>query len=56
MKPGETRYTEKPGGWFAQAETVEDFFNINIFFKCKININVSINDYSFKHVCKVCYL
>ena len=32
---------------------VEDFFNINIFFKCKY---VRINDYSFKYVSVVCCL
>ena len=32
---------------------VEDFFNVNIFFKCKY---VRINDYSFKYVCVVCCL
>ena len=32
---------------------VEDFFNVNIFFKCKY---VRINDYLFKYVCKVCCL
>ena len=32
---------------------VEDFFNVNIFFKCKY---VRINDYSFKYVCIVCCL
>ena len=25
---------------------MEDFFNVNIFFKCKLNINVSINNHS----------
>ena len=32
---------------------VEDFFNVNIFFKCKY---VRINDYSFKYVCIICCL
>ena len=34
-------------------ENVKDFFNVNIFFKCKY---VRINDYSFKYVCVVCCL
>ena len=32
---------------------VTDFFNVNIFLKCK---NVRINDYSFKNPCVVCCL
>ena len=32
---------------------VENFFNVNIFFKCK---HVRIKDYSFKYVCVVCCL
>ena len=32
---------------------VEDFFNVDIFFKCK---DVRINGYVFKYVCVVCYL
>ena len=32
---------------------MENFFNVNIFFKCKY---VRINDYSFKYVCVVCCL
>ena len=32
---------------------VENFFNVNIFFKCK---NVRISGYSFKYVCAVCFL
>ena len=31
----------------------EDFFNVDIFFKCKF---VRINDYSLKYVCVVCCL
>ena len=25
---------------------MEDFLNVNIFFKCKLNVNVSVNDHS----------
>ena len=32
---------------------VEDFFNVNIFLKCRY---VRVNDHSFKYVCVVCYL
>ena len=34
-------------------ENVDDFLNVNVFFKCKY---VRINDYSFKYVCIVCSL
>ena len=34
---------------------VEDFFNGKIYF-LNVNINVSINDHSFKYICVVCYL
>ena len=42
-----------PGFSISRLANVEDFFNVNIFFKCKY---VRINDYSFKYVCIVCYL
>ena len=34
--------------WFPHIglANVEDFLNVNIFFKCKLNVNVSINDHS----------
>ena len=35
-----------PGFSISRLANVEDFFNVNIFFKCKLNINVSINDHS----------
>ena len=35
-----------PGFSNGRLANVKDFFNANIFFKCKLNINVSINDYS----------
>ena len=40
-----------PGFSISRLANVEDFFNVNIFFKCKY---VRINDYSFKYVCVVC--
>ena len=42
-----------PGFSISRLANVEDFFNVNIFFKCKY---VRINDYSFKYVCVVCCL
>ena len=39
-----------PGFSISRLANVEDFFNVNIFFKCKY---VRINDYSFKYVCVV---
>ena len=45
-----------PGLSISRLASTEDFFNVDIFFKCKLNINVSINDYSFKYICVVCYL
>ena len=42
-----------PGFSISRLANVEDFFNLNIFFKSKY---LSINDYSFKYVCIVCYL
>ena len=42
-----------PGFSISRLANVEDFFNVNIFFKCKY---VRINDYSFKYVCIVCCL
>ena len=36
----------KSGFSISRLANVEDFFNVNIFFKCKLNINVSINDHS----------
>ena len=35
-----------PGFSISKLANVGDFFNVNIFFKCKLNINVSINDHS----------
>ena len=32
-----------PGFYINRLANVENFFNINIFFKCKLNINASIN-------------
>ena len=42
-----------PGFSTSRLANVEDFFNVNIFFKCKY---VRINYYSFKYVCVVCCL
>ena len=42
-----------PGFSTSRLAIVEDFFNVNIFFKCKY---VRINNYSFKYVCVVCCL
>ena len=42
-----------PGFSISRLANVEDFFNVNIFSKCKY---VRINDYSFKYVCVVCCL
>ena len=39
-----------PGFSISRLANVEDFFNVNIFFKCKY---VRINDYLFKYVCVV---
>ena len=36
-----------PGFSISRLANVEDFFNVNIFFKCKY---VRINGYSFKYV------
>ena len=45
-----------PGFWISRLPNVENFFNGNIFFQCKLNTNPSTNVYSFKHICVVCYL
>ena len=42
-----------PGFSTSRLVNVEDFFNMNIFFKCKY---VRKNDYSFKYVCVICCL
>ena len=45
-----------PGFSISRLANVEDFFNVNIFFKCKY---VRISNYSFKYVylnCVVCCL
>ena len=42
-----------PGFSISRLAIAEDFFHVNIFFKCKY---VRINDYSFKYVCEVCCL
>ena len=42
-----------PGFSISRLANVEDFFNVNIFF---LNVNMRINDYSFKYVCIVCCL
>ena len=42
-----------PGLSTSRLANMEDFFNVNSFFKCKY---VRINDYSFKYVCVVCCL
>ena len=42
-----------PGIFTSRLANVEDFFNVNVFFKCK---HVRINDDSFKYVCVVCCL
>ena len=42
-----------PGFSISRSANAEEFFNVNIFFKCKY---VRINDYSFKYVCIVCCL
>ena len=38
--------TQLPGFPISGLANVENFFNINIFFKFKLNINVSTNDRS----------
>ena len=38
--------TQLSGVFIIILANVEDFFNVNIFFKCKLNINISINDHS----------
>ena len=38
--------TQLAGFSISRLANVEDYFNVNIFFKCKLNINVSINDHS----------
>ena len=43
-----------PGFPISILANVKDFLNGNIFFKCKLNINVGLNDYSFKYICVVC--
>ena len=35
-----------PGFSISKLANVGDFFNVNIFFKCKLNINVSVNNHS----------
>ena len=42
-----------PGFSISILANIEDFFKVNIFFKCKY---VRINDYSFKYVYVVCCL
>ena len=42
-----------PGFSISRLANVDNFFNVNIFFKCKY---VRMNDYSFKYVCVVCCL
>ena len=42
-----------PGFSISRLANVEDFFNVNIFFKCKY---VRISDYLFKYGCVVCCL
>ena len=42
-----------PAFSISRLANVEDFFNVNMFYK---NINVSINDNSFKYICVICYL
>ena len=42
-----------PGFYISRLANVEEFFNVNIFAKCKY---VRKNDYSFKYVCVVCCL
>ena len=42
-----------PGFTISKLANVEDFFTVNIFFRCKY---LRINDYSFKYVCVVCSL
>ena len=42
-----------PGFSISRLANVVDFFNVNMFFKCKF---MTINDYSFKYVCVVCCL
>ena len=43
-----------PGFFISRLANMEDFFNVNIFFKRKLNINVNTNNYSFKYICVVC--
>ena len=38
--------TQLAGFSISRLANVEDYFNVNIFFKCKLNINVSINNHS----------
>ena len=49
-----TKYRKSiPGFSIGRSADAEDFFNVNIFFKCKY---MRINDYSFKYVYVVCCL
>ena len=36
--------TQLPGFSISRLANVKNSFNLNIFFKCKLNINVNIND------------
>ena len=42
-----------PGFSISRLANVEDFFNVNVFFKYKY---VRMNNYSFKYACVVCCL
>ena len=49
-----TKYRKSiPDFSIGRSADAEDFFNVNIFFKCKY---MRINDYSFKYVYVVCCL
>ena len=38
--------TQLPGFSIGRLANVENFFNVNTFFKCKLNISVCINEHS----------
>ena len=44
--------TQLPGFSISRLANAEDFFNVNVFFKFKLNINVSINNHSL-YLCSV---
>ena len=45
--------TQLPGFFIGRLASGENFFDVNMFFNCKLNTNVSTIIY---HICLVCYL